>query len=203
MNTALAKHQLYLNAFFNEIKTFDLQNPGQASVKKLVFYGVKAVNTKREQRTITMEEAATNFQFTDLVQGLIGLLKPSEFVTVFPISKEYDGHKYQTKDYFYTRDYLLELPDEPIGSINKVMEFLWEYHNREVSRFVVHTLGYASDLRKLDGQPSIMEEFCAENGIKTYTKHTYQNGKKFMVDNETGKSVRIKKKVPRYLKLIK
>ncbi|GAB6178974.1 hypothetical protein JCM14036_02930 [Desulfotomaculum defluvii] len=199
----MTKHQLYLNAFFKEMEAVDIQDPNPASVKKLVFYGVKAVNTKKDQPTITTKVAETKFQFVNLIQGLIGLLKPSEFTNLFPISKDYSGQKYQIKDYFYTRDYLMSLPDEPIGDIEKVMEFLWEYHNWEVSEFVIHTLGCASDLRQMNGQPSIMEEFCAENEIKTYTMHTNQKGKKFLVDNETGKSLKVKRKVPRYLKLIK
>lgn len=203
MNQALAKHDLYFNAFFNAIDTIDLRDPDPAVVKKLIVYGVKAVNTKQKPSVINREETTANFQFADLIQGLMGLLKPEEFVNLFPIAKEYDGNKYQTKDYFYTRNYIGFLPDEPIGDVDKVMEFLWEYHNREIRMFLVNTISYASDLRQLQGQPGITEEWCTKNGIKTFTMHTCQNGKQFMVDNETGKSIKVKKKMPNYLKLVK
>jgi len=170
------------------------------SIKKLIFYGVKAVNSITDR---DMKYLRSNFQFIETIQQMMGTLKPSEFVNIFPITKEYDGNRYGTKDYFYTMDYLKTLSDEPIGEERQVMDFLWEYHNLEICLFVVNMLSIASDLRRSEGQPGIMEEWCAENGIKTYTMHTDQKGKRFVVDNETGKSFRVRKKMPRYLKLVR
>lgn len=203
MNSALAKHGLYLNAFFKTVKTTDLRDPDPTVIKKLIFYGVKIINSRQEPSVITRDETTAKFQFADLIQGLIGLLKPNEFVNLFPITKEYDGARWQTKDYFCTMNYIKSLPDEPIGNVDSVTKFLFEYHNWEISMFIINLMELASDLRQLQGQPGIMEEWCAKNGIKTYSMHTGQNGKRFMVDNETGKSFRVKRKVPRYLRIVK
>ncbi|GAB6151770.1 hypothetical protein JCM17380_05200 [Desulfosporosinus burensis] len=39
--------------------------------------------------------------------------KPYESVNLLPIRKDYRGHKYESKDYFYTRDYIKGL--DPSG----------------------------------------------------------------------------------------
>lgn len=203
MNAALTKHELYVKAFFSTLEANRPLEPDPTVIKKLVFYGVKALNTQQKQSSTTKEEALSIFQIADLIQSFMGILTPKEFVSLFPITKEYDGHKYEVKDYFYTKNFIESLPDEPIGDMDKVIEFLWEYQNNEIRMFLVNTLSTVSDLRRLEGQPGIMEEFCAEHGIKTFTMHTGQNGKQFMVDNETGKSFGAKRKAPRYLKRIK
>lgn len=198
MVQAISKHDLYVKAFLNTVASDDYESTD--SIKKMIFYGVKAINSIPDRN---VKYLRCNFQFIETIQQMMGTLKPLEFVNIFPITKEYDGSKYQTKDYFYTRDYIKTLPDEPIGDADSVINFLWEYQNNDIRFFVVNMFGAVSDLRKSQGQPGIMEEWCAENGIKTYTMHTDQKGKEFMVDNETGKSFRIKRKMPRYLRLIR
>jgi len=192
------KHELYRKAFFNTVFDADIKNPDPAAVKKLIFYGIKILSTKPEPSTI--EEAEINFQLADTIQRLIGLLAPAEFVNLFPITKEYDGQRWGVKDYFYTRDYINGLPDEPIGNIETVMKFLWEYHNKDIHSFLVKIMCNASAVRKFQGQKSIMEEWADMNGITTYTMHTDQKGKRYLVDRKTGKSFRVKKKMPRYLR---
>jgi hypothetical protein len=128
-------------------------------------------------------------------------LTPNEFINIFPITKDYDGNRWQSKDYFYTMDYIRQMnSNEPIGE--KINEFLWEYHNWNISMFVVNMMSIASDLRRLDTGKGIMEEFCDENNIKTYTLHTNNQGKQFLIDNETGKKTKVKRSA-KHLKVIK
>jgi hypothetical protein len=189
----IKRHELYEKAFFS----------AATDIKKLVFYGIKMINTKPKPQTITSDETIRSFNLASIVQTLIGGLTPAEFMGLFPIDKDYDGRKYQIKDYFYTMDYISGLPDEPIGGIEAAMRFLWEYHSREIANFCARVFECVNDLRRLDGQPSLMEEWADKNGIKTYTMHTDQKGRKFMVDRKTGKSFRIKRKIPRYLRPVK
>lgn len=197
------KHQLYKNAFIDNIKQINPDNPDRETLKKLIFYGVKMVNTKPKSRSAIYDEVMQDFQFAESIQGMMGTLTPAEFVNMFPVAKEYDGIKYGTKDYFYTMNHIKSLPDEPIGDIKSVMEFLWEYYNWEINHFSVNVFCFMSDIREMEGHPSIMEEWASKNGIKTYTMHTDSSGKRFLLDNETGKSIRIKRKMPRHLKLVK
>jgi len=63
--------------------------------------------------------------------------------------------------------------------------------------------GFASDLRRMDGQPGIMEQWAQENGFKTYTMHTDSKGRQYLFDKETGKTMKVRKLRPQYLKVKK
>lgn len=199
----ISKYDLYIRAFKKVLQSCsdDQEYNFKAVMRKLITYGVKAVNCKKEADVITMEEAENNFQFIELVKSFMGSLAPIEFMSLFPIRKEYDGHKWEMKDYFYTRDYLNSLDlSKPIGE--EICNFLWEYFNPEISIFVVNMMGCIDNFRRLEGQPSLAEEWANTNGIKTYTLHTDNKGKQFLFDKETGKTMRIKPKVE-HLKVVK
>ena len=192
------KYDLYINAYANALldnkeKLKKLTEEQKELIKKLVLYGVKAVITKPEKKTKTRDEAENYFKFISGVKSLMSFLTPKEFINVFPINKEYDGHKYGMKDYFYTKKYLKELDqNEPIGE--KILEFLWKYHNWEIGEFVVNSMTCISDLQRLNGQPSLAEKFADEMGLKTYGMYTDNAGNKFLLDGETGKTHKVLEK---------
>jgi len=191
----MQKHDLYKNAFYRT--NSNLSNPlNPDDVKKLIFYGIKMINTQPKPEIINQFDIQVNLQIIKLIQSLISTLTPSEFETIFPIQKDFDGKKYECKDYFYTRDYLRTLPDEPIADVDSL---LWEYWNLNTRVFTVRAMSYVDDMRRLEGQPSMMQEFAQANGIATYQKHTDSNGKEYMVGG--GKSFRVRK--PSHLKLVR
>ncbi|KPU43011.1 hypothetical protein OXPF_34430 [Oxobacter pfennigii] len=195
------RHDLYINAFFNTLEAYG-REPDQnikPLIKKLIVYGVKAINTKKKPEYITEEGETADFQFAEIIKDCIGALTPREFMNLFPIDKDYDGHKYGAKDYFYTMDYIRGLGiDKPIGE--EVTDFLWDYMNAEIHEFLAISFSFVSNLRHLTGQKGIAEEWLEMNGITTYTMHKDSQGKEYMIDNQTGKTIRIKKPRPRYLK---
>lgn len=198
------KNYLYLKAFDRTIKEYT-ENPCIANrimyIKKLVFYGVKYVITNSSREYTTREQAEWDFQLITIIKSLVGLLKPGEFMEIFPIEKDFKGHKNDMKDYFYTRDYINTLdPDKPIGE--EVLMFLWEYTNWDITEFNVESMLALSKLREFDGHPSIAKEWADMNGIKTYTMHTGANGQGFIIDDTTGKAIKVKNKRPRYLRLV-
>jgi len=200
----LIKHDLYVKAFHNTLDAYlDDQEPDVMSfMTKMIVYGVKAVNSKKDPEIITQEDAERDFHYVEAIKSFMGSLTPEEFVNLFPIDKEFNGHKYECKDYFYTRDYLKGLDlNSPIGK--EIDEFLWEYTNMEIRMFNVRVIGCMRNLRRLAGNPGIMEEWAEDNGVKTFTMHTDQKGKQFLFDKETGKTTRVKKVKPRYLKVIR
>ena len=75
--------------------------------------------------------------------------------------------------------------------------------NTEIHVFLTNLLGYASNLRRLAGQLGIMEQWAEENGIKTYSMHTDSKGKQYLFDKETGKTIKVRKPRPKYMKVIK
>lgn len=191
------KYTYYLNAFMKTVEAYN-ENPDREIMKRTILYGVKMINS--EPKAVTYEEAQSGLRLASMIKDLMGLVTPEEFMNIFPIEKDFKGHKWETKDYFYTVDYISSLDIyQPIGE--DVLEFLWEYHNMEVRRFNVALMRYMDDLRRLEGKPSFAEEWADMNGINTYTLHTDQKGKEYMID-KAGKTVRVKKPRPKYLKLV-
>lgn len=102
-----------------------------------VFYGVKAFANANP-----CDEGTDVKAYWDLINStvnLIALLTPREFMTIFPIDKDFDGERFEMKDYFYTMQIAKDVGlDTPI--IN-AFNFLWDYYNRDTRHFMVHLTG--------------------------------------------------------------
>ncbi|MCP2240203.1 hypothetical protein [Thermoanaerobacterium thermosaccharolyticum] len=195
MNASFA---MYKKAYVNTLKAYQIGQDTLPIIKKAIFYGVKIINTMRDENLD--EDLIYNFKLINSIIDMMSTITPKEFINIFPIKKDYKGYKFDTKDYFYTIDYLKTLDlDTPIG--DKILDFLWEYVNDDIHEFVVKMLLTMSHLRQMEGEPSIAEEFANMMGIKTYKVYTDDKGKKFLYDGETGKTMPIKEQKP--FKIIK
>ncbi len=208
MSKNIDKYRLYSNAFCNAIEQWnEVSNDKESAkdaIKRIIIYGVKMVNTKGniEVKEYTREDIEHDFQIIEIIKALIGTLTPKDFMNLYPPAKEYKGKKYGIKDYHYTMDYISKMNiNSPIGA--NTLEFLWEYHNWELTDFNVEVMECISRFRKLDGKPSLASEFADMMRIKTYRMYDGVKGQQFVMDNETGKTKKIIKKRPRYLKLVK
>lgn len=201
------KGQIYINSLLNVYKkVLGIRSFTVDDTKKLVLYGVKYVNTQCDNEFNTVDDAERFHGLVMATHDVIGLLTPNQFVNVFPIEKKYNGYKYQSKDYFYTMNYLNSLErDKPIKDQSMdggtVLGFLWEYCNMEVREFTVALMTSLSRLQRLNGEPTITDSLTKMLGVKSYTL-CESNGKQFLLDTN-GKTQRLCKKTPRYLKLIK
>ncbi|HHX0219671.1 TPA: hypothetical protein ACU3U7_002710 [Enterococcus faecalis] len=131
------------------------------SIQQLVFYGIKCYGRWYEKST--KKDSWTSYQEFQRILDLMTLITPREFLTMFPIKKEFDGQKYECKDYFYTQEYLSTINlDEPIS---EPFEFLWDYWNRETARFLMNMMGAMSDVRKEQTGKGIMQEFLEKEGF--------------------------------------
>jgi hypothetical protein len=204
LKDTVKKNDVYFRAYMNVLENW-LNNPDQEYkpvFKKLIVYGVKYINTIRNTQYNTREDVANRFEFADITRAMMANLTPREFMNLFPVTKEYNGHRWGTKDYFYTMESIKKLNlDEPIGE--NINDFLWDYMNHEIDVFLVNLLCFASDLRRFDTGKGILEEFCEQNGIPTYTLHKNNTGKEYFINNQTGKTMKVRKAKPRYLKIIK
>src|SRR5699024_8906109 len=100
------------------------------------------------------------------VINMLNKITPRHLMNVFPITKVYDGNKYEFKDYFYTMEKCNKHGlNKPIGN---AFEFLWDYMNFDTGLFLVKYLSTLSDVRKIETGQSILETYAAESGIKTY-----------------------------------
>ena len=84
------------------------------------------------------------------------MLTPKQLQQMFPISKEYDGDKYDMKDYYYTLHALEKAGmDKPIGTEMEAAHLLWDYQNTEISFFLMAYMGCIEDMYiyEIDDRP--------------------------------------------------
>jgi hypothetical protein len=171
-------------------------------LKRLVFYGVRFLSFYGHPNE---DEDAIQLSLSIYsgILSFIGGLTPAELVTIFPIEKRFDGDRFQCKDYFYTVDKLQKIGIHTEIGADQVSRLLWDYENDELREFLVNYLGVIDDLRRLEGQPGMVEEFFAKNGIPSYTLHENpETGQKFVINSETHRSVPVNRPIPKYLKLL-
>ncbi|MGE7840132.1 hypothetical protein ACQKNX_05005 [Lysinibacillus sp. NPDC093712] len=198
-------YALYSNVFINELQVATDKYKSAAeydkdTLKKLIWSGVKMIIAS-ESRSNNKEGLENKFSLVTFINSLMAQLTPREFQNIFPINKEFDGERWEVKDYFYTRKYIEKFgEDKVIGE--DMDEFLWEYQNWTISFYMLEMMGITSDLRQLETGKSIMEEFLEEQGVPTYTMHDNVNGKQYIENNQTGEVTEIKKPRPRYLRVV-
>ncbi|KEI94094.1 phage infection protein (plasmid) [Clostridium botulinum A2B7 92] len=200
---------IYYNAFYNALKEYAdtlRKDPKHYEdktylLKKVIFYGVKSVNTE-EPTAVRKEKEIDNFNLIFVLNDMMALLTPREFVNLFPIKKDFNGHKFCAKDYFYTKDYINKLnQNDPIGNEN-ILDFLWAYTNDDIFEFVMNSMENLNNLRKLNGEPSLMQEFFRKNGIETYTLNTDLNENEHS-SNNTDTVLKAKNNRVKHLRIIR
>ena len=149
--------------------------------KKIIFWGVKSLG-HGNQKFLKKENAEERLSLYRFVSDLIDRITPRQLINIFPIAKDYDGNKYEMKDYFYTMDKCKKHGlDNPIENS---FEFLWDYHNEYTGGFVVKYLSTLSDMNRAMTGQGLMETYLAEAEIPTYTEKVI-NGKRVLVENLT------------------
>ncbi|EOO30751.1 hypothetical protein IIU_05068 [Bacillus cereus VD133] len=193
-------HRMFANAIL-EMKEENATGTCSRDVyKKVVFSGVRFINQTAESQGYG--HAQVRFLLICKINEIMKHITPREFMTIFPIAKEYKGKKYGMKDYFSTMRSMKGMGmDTPIGE--NVREFLWSYHNWEdITEFVVNFMEVISEIRRYEGGKGLVEELLEEKGITAYTLCKDSNGKEYLANSDTGEVTPIRKARPRYLKPI-
>lgn len=158
--------------------------------KRTLFLMIKLYG-KEDLKILDVEPELVAKQFSILssIDSMVGLLTPREFMELFPIEKDFDGAKYECKDYFYTMNYVKEFGvDTVIG--DKASEFLMEYCNWDINEYMCYWMGVVNRMHMLQGGKDILLEFMEEQGV---TPRTFHSNGEYMVDDETGEKFKIKK----------
>lgn len=171
---------------------------------KQIYQIIRRIPEILKERAHDPEEAAENFSTAQAAATLLGEATPRMLLQVFPVTKTYDGDRWECKDYFYTMRVLNEYGlDSPLGE--NALEVLWDYMNPHVTMFMVWVMGALSDLRVSMGEKAPLVEFMEEQGIPTYTMSTDAYGREVMMNNMTGEAqlvVKPKPKMPRWWRVI-
>ncbi len=190
-------HMRYLDSW--ERATEEWINGNEDAADRVFLYGIRYLS--KLDRASTEYEAVVNFDTFTKFMSLFQSITPRRFVRIFPINKNFDGEKTETKDYFYTIKMIESIGwDKPIEG---AFDFLWDYQNRETRKFLLRVIQADDDLRKFQGQISIAEEWAQENGIRIFRAHVDEKtGKQFVIDSD-GRSAPIRSVKPNRLKLVR
>lgn len=134
--------------------------------KRNIFYVIRNYGKFFDEPKHRESKDAT-FNAMKLAVHSISLFTPREFMTIFPIAKEFDGKRWCVKDYFSTMEYI-----DSVGINNKItepMRFLFEYHNWEIFDFMMNFTDLMDDEREELTGISIFEQYCIDNGIDMYS----------------------------------
>ncbi len=167
------------------------------TIRKIVYYGIKFVNQLKDINSY--DGLIAKFQLISWIKEIIGELTPKEFANIFPITKEYNGKRFGTKDYYYTVNSINKFGwDRKIGNYSS--EFLFNYHDwNDILDFCVTSMTVTSEIRRKETGKGMFEELFPD--VKTHTLYE-MNGKRYLQDNQTGEINNVKQPRPRYLKII-
>lgn len=194
------KLELYNRSFVSAMRAIPedyAEREDTRELERAIFFGIRLLG--RLEEPTTADAIRNRFNLVEGVMGLLTFITPRKFASLFPITKEYKGKRWGSKDYFYTVEKMEAYGwDTPIS---EPFSFLWEFHNWDITFFVVNYMSLISDMRRSQGQPGIMEEWAAENNITLHTLHTAPNGKQFLTDSN-GRSKPVSKPRPKHLKIV-
>lgn len=179
-------------------------NEFSESFRKLLYANVKYLGAVR----VETPEADEDFiqalhSHISCALDTFGAMTPRQVMCLFPISKTYDGERWQCKDYFTTMKAINEIGIDNVIGKERAPRFLWSYMNWDIDEFMVTFMLTVSRMRVLQGGKGIMEEFFEEKGLPTYS---YYENEGIMVNRQTGEVTKVEKprtKVPKYMKVIK
>lgn len=172
----------------------------QADLMKIAICGIRYVCSLRDVRREndrlgtgyqqSLQESQVTFQLIDAIFTVCGCLTLRNFVNTFPIDKDYDGAKWECKDYFYTMEVLSKMDwDKPIGR-DELSELLWDYENNDLRHAYIEFTTAMSAIYRAKTGKGIAETWCDNMGIPTYTEDR-ETG--IMKDNQTGDIMKPKK----------
>lgn len=155
----------------------------------------------------TLDDYHKMFKEVSVFNDVLSLLTPKELIQTFPITKSFDGKKYQCKDYFSVMDSLKGLDmNVPIKSQGiDMLKILFDYQNKWLDNIVVHSMLVIDKIRIANGEDDMFTAFCKSQGIKpprTFKMCQSPDGKQFMMDDK-GRTFKVHKPVPRYMKVVK
>lgn len=181
-------------------RTGNIKDLPQDELAKVGYAGIKYICSMRdvtrensrlgidEGKTLTEEQV--RFTVIDGIFTILGCLTLRNFVTTFPIDKSYNGAKWEEKDYFSTMEVLKNMDwDKPIGR-DELSELLWDYYNADLRHAYIEFTTAMSAIYKAQTGKGIMERFCEDHGIDTYTMDK-ESG--IMINKQTGDIMKPKK----------
>ena len=137
-------------------------NPNHENYKKLVYWSI------RHLPYYETNNAEEKFAYISCLKNCLKKLTYREFINLFPIAKEYDGAKWEMKDYYSTMEYLdgKSLDDY----IKEPLDLIFEYYNWDIIIFGVEVMSATSEMNKIQTGIDITEAFMFPDQYPTDSK---------------------------------
>lgn len=153
--------QVYKKCFKNAKK--------EIHISKILFYGVRYIRYF-DFKNASYNDILEALKIIDFINNLISRMSFYSLINIFPITKEYNGKKFECKDYFSTIEYLQDKQlDKLIGEYS-LDDFLCNYYNLDIIYYNVNCFMIYDRFAKLNGQKTLMELFSEQFNIPTYLK---------------------------------
>ena len=115
--------------------------------------------------TPVIEECNWEMQkaWVSMLNETLKQLTPLQFTQVFPITKEYKGHTWGSKDYYTVTDWI----GENVGWNNKIpdgIEFLFEYLNINVQLTAVRIMNILGKFHQRQTGSDLLIDFLKSQG---------------------------------------
>jgi hypothetical protein len=182
--------------------------PNRWALKQFAYCQARYISLssiEHKDKPHTLDDYHFMFDTISIFKNMLSLLTPTELLQTFPVTKRYNGKKYQCKDYFSTMEVFKELDmDKPFKDQGvDMLEILFNYKNRWLDDIVIHSMLVIDNIRTAKGEDDMITSFFKEQGLKPPRKMTMHkdHGKQFMMD-ENGKTFKVHKPKPRYLRLV-
>lgn len=156
--------------------------------RKAVLFGIKYVNLVSLNKLDYKELLLLHITIKDLKTSM-SFLTYNDLLKLFPVAKEFDGHKFECKDYYTTAEYLSNKNlNDKIG-LNNIDDLLWYYYNHELMNFSVKEMLIFDRMMRLNGDDGLLEGFLKHIGAEDKV-HSYsiRKDKKHMTDNVAGET---------------
>lgn len=173
------------------------------SLRKFLYAAVKSIGMTKSGELDTDEELVyVLYQYLLVLFDIFGAMTPRQIMQMFPISKTYNGERWQCKDYYSTMEEIEKVGLDTVIGKDKASEFLMEYENRDIREFMITFMLVVSQMQVLQGGKDILEEFMEEQGASSYS---YYKNEGIVVNCQTGEVTKVEKpkmRVPKYMKVI-
>lgn len=158
----------------------------------------------------TDKELRALWQMYDSMIALAACLSPAKIAQLFPAEKEYNGAKYDMKDYFTSVAAVEQAGGwQKFKDEDAVLSFLMDLSNRDITRCCIAGLRLISEMRERQGEKSLADEFMEEQtGLpyhipKWFGEARDKAGRVYITD-EDGKLLGLKAKPrrPKWLRTV-
>ena len=105
------------------------------------------------------------------------MLTYKELFTIYPIEKDFDGYKYEMKDYWSTKEYIKENIKNLDDFIDEdtLIELMMEYDNNDLFRIAIRYIEIVEFFHRQKYGFTVMDEFLDSVGVDTIPRDSKGN----------------------------